>query len=179
VTEAVARAHCRWRDRGRCRVPGCAAHANHLHHIVFRSQSSELLWEPSNLLSVCAGHHALIHARTLTVTGDAEIDDGIEVTGDDFDLVAQSCGGELVMDKDSVYCACGSQWHGAWVEKSSAIIASHMGRWQSHQGGCGDISHAQYAAKFRCTCDLCATERLVRRRLKRENRTGVPIVRSR
>lgn len=96
MNEATARMHCRARDRGRCRVPGCAEHADHLHHLVYRSQSQALKWEPGNLLSLCAGHHALVHAGVLVIEGDA--DHEVTVTGDDFDFVARACDWEVRRD---------------------------------------------------------------------------------
>lgn len=92
MNEATARMHCRARDHNKCRVPGCAQHAGHLHHVIFRSQSKALQWETSNLLSLCAGHHALVHAGLLTITGNA--DEEVTVEGDDFDMVARACGEE-------------------------------------------------------------------------------------
>jgi hypothetical protein len=90
MTEAEARAYCKRRDRGRCQVPGCAEPGPHLHHIIYRSHSRALLWEPSNLLSLCAAHHALVHAGVLHIAGDAR---DPMITGDDFDLIALSCAG--------------------------------------------------------------------------------------
>jgi 5-methylcytosine-specific restriction endonuclease McrA len=90
MTEAEARASCKRRDRDRCCVPGCAEHGHHLHHIIYRSHSHALLWEPSNLLTLCASHHALVHAGVLHIAGDAP---DVTITGDDFDLVALSCAG--------------------------------------------------------------------------------------
>lgn len=90
MTEADARRHCQTRDRGRCRVPGCAAFAQHLHHVVYRSHLAPAeKWRTSNLLSLCASHHALVHAGVLHIEGDADGD--LTVTGDDFDLVALCC----------------------------------------------------------------------------------------
>lgn len=87
MTEKDARGHCATRDRRRCRVPGCAAYATDLHHLVYRSQGGT--WDPSNLLSLCRAHHALVHAGQLEIAGNA---DGIlEITGDDFDFVALAC----------------------------------------------------------------------------------------
>jgi 5-methylcytosine-specific restriction endonuclease McrA len=90
MTEAEARAACDLRDHGRCQVPGCAEAGLHLHHIIYRSHSRALQWEPSNLLSLCPTHHALVHAGALHIAGDAR---DPTITGDDFDLVALSCAG--------------------------------------------------------------------------------------
>ena len=90
MTEAAARAFCRTRDRGVCRVPGCAARSTTLHHIVFRSHlAPDAMWDPANLLTICPAHHALVHAGLLRIEGDAN--GKVAVTGDDFDLVALSC----------------------------------------------------------------------------------------
>jgi 5-methylcytosine-specific restriction endonuclease McrA len=89
MTEPEAREHCRVRDRGRCRVPGCAAVSRDLHHLVYRSHSVALQWDPANLISLCAAHHALVHAGDLEIAGNA--DHVIEVTGNDFDFVALAC----------------------------------------------------------------------------------------
>jgi hypothetical protein len=61
------------RDQGRCRVPGCRA-ARHLdvHHIVHRAHGGGN--DTSNLAIQCSGHHRLLHAGLLSVTGDADHD---------------------------------------------------------------------------------------------------------
>jgi hypothetical protein len=58
------------RDRGRCQVPGCSAHACHVHHVRFRSRrGTDDHW---NLVSVCTAHHlAGIHQGYIVVTGTA------------------------------------------------------------------------------------------------------------
>jgi 5-methylcytosine-specific restriction endonuclease McrA len=90
VTEKDARGHCATRDRRRCRVPGCAAYAHDLHHIIYRSHATpEQMWDTSNLISLCRAHHALVHAGTLEIAGNA--DHIVEITGDDFDLQMLQC----------------------------------------------------------------------------------------
>jgi hypothetical protein len=89
MTEADARAHCKTRDRDRCRVPSCFAFAVDLHHIEYRSQAPEKIWDTGNLISLCRAHHALVHSGSLEIAGDA--DHSIEVIGDDFDFVALAC----------------------------------------------------------------------------------------
>jgi predicted restriction endonuclease len=90
MTEKEARGHCATRDRRRCRVPGCAAYATDLHHIVFRSHATpEQLWATENLISLCRAHHALVHRGALEIAGNA---DGIvEITGDDAEFLALAC----------------------------------------------------------------------------------------
>lgn len=53
------------RDQHRCRC--CGRKATHKHHIQFRSRGGSDL--SSNLLSLCQGCHALIHARQLWIIG--------------------------------------------------------------------------------------------------------------
>lgn len=78
--ERACREIVRARDKGRCRIPNCSERAVHLHHIVYRSKSKRLRWDPRNLVSLCADHHALEHAGEITISGDA--DQEIVVTGD-------------------------------------------------------------------------------------------------
>ncbi len=78
--ERAAREIVRKRDHGKCRIPGCTDRAVHLHHIVYRSKSKRLRWNPANLVSLCVEHHALEHAGEITISGNA--DDEIIVTGD-------------------------------------------------------------------------------------------------
>lgn len=78
--ERAAREICRQRDHGHCRIPNCKERAVHLHHIVYRSQSKRLKWEPANLVSLCTEHHRLEHAGKIQISGNA--DDEIIVTGD-------------------------------------------------------------------------------------------------
>jgi hypothetical protein len=63
--------------------------ARDLHHVEYRSQAPELMWETSNLISLCRAHHALVHSGDLEIAGNA--DHAIEVTGNDFDFVALAC----------------------------------------------------------------------------------------
>jgi 5-methylcytosine-specific restriction endonuclease McrA len=78
--ERACREIVRARDKGRCRIPNCSERAVHLHHIVYRSKSKRLRWNPANLASVCHEHHQLLHAHVIDITGDA--DSEIVVTGD-------------------------------------------------------------------------------------------------
>lgn len=58
------------RDRHGCTVPGCRAARNlDVHHIQFRSDGGGN--ELSNLLTLCSGHHAQLHAGLLIVRGEA------------------------------------------------------------------------------------------------------------
>lgn len=58
------------RDKGRCVVPACKKASVNLHHITFRSQGGK--WVTSNVASLCVFHHQLVHARLLTIAGDAD-----------------------------------------------------------------------------------------------------------
>lgn len=77
--ERAAREIVRKRDGGRCRIPNCNERSAHLHHIVYRSKSKRLRWDPRNLCSLCADHHALVHAGHIQIGGNA--DEAIIVTG--------------------------------------------------------------------------------------------------
>jgi hypothetical protein len=78
--ERAAREIVRRRDKGKCSIPGCKERAIHLHHIVYRSKSKRLRWDPRNLCSLCADHHALEHAGIITISGNA--DEELTITGD-------------------------------------------------------------------------------------------------
>jgi HNH endonuclease/RuvA, C-terminal domain len=54
------------RDLRRCRVPGCA-HATYVdvHHIVPRSEGGAN--EPTNLVTLCGGHHRAVHRGELSI----------------------------------------------------------------------------------------------------------------
>jgi hypothetical protein len=60
----------RERDGGWCTVPGCSAHADDAHHIIFRSQGGHptALWNQS---AGCRFHHACIHEHGLRLEGRA------------------------------------------------------------------------------------------------------------
>lgn len=70
--ERAAREIVRKRDHGKCRIPGCTERAVHLHHIVYRSKSKALRWDPRNLVSLCVDHHRLEHAGEIQISGDAD-----------------------------------------------------------------------------------------------------------
>ena len=58
------------RDHHSCTVPGCRSARNlDVHHVRFRSDGGGN--ELSNLLTVCSGHHAQLHAGQLTIRGQA------------------------------------------------------------------------------------------------------------
>ena len=73
IKERLCRAAVNLRDRGKCCVPLCRDRAQHLHHIVFRSQSKRLKWATGNCTSVCQFHHGMIHAGVLEIRGDANL----------------------------------------------------------------------------------------------------------
>ena len=66
-----------WRRYGRkCGIPGCKEPAVHQHHIVYRSKSKRLKYEPTNRAPICQVHHELQHAGKITIhprTGDGEL----------------------------------------------------------------------------------------------------------
>jgi hypothetical protein len=83
------------RDQGRCRVPGCRA-ARHLdvHHIVHRAHGGGN--DTSNLAVLCSGHHRLLHAGVLSVTGDADhhltfVRDGKVLVDERSESLASAC----------------------------------------------------------------------------------------
>jgi hypothetical protein len=58
------------RDEGKCRFPGCRA-TRHvaIHHIEFRSDGGD--HDPANLISLCDGHHKLLHEGIVSISGRA------------------------------------------------------------------------------------------------------------
>lgn len=66
-----------WRRYGRkCNVPGCKEPAVHQHHIIYRSQSKKLKFDPQNRAPLCRAHHDLVHAGKITIhprTADGEL----------------------------------------------------------------------------------------------------------
>jgi 5-methylcytosine-specific restriction endonuclease McrA len=66
-----------WRLYGRkCTVPGCKEGAVHQHHIVFRSRSVRLKYEPTNRAPICQAHHDLVHGGKIQIhprTADGEL----------------------------------------------------------------------------------------------------------
>jgi 5-methylcytosine-specific restriction endonuclease McrA len=79
--EDVCRAEV-WKRYGRkCCVPGCKEPSVHQHHIVYRSRSVKLKYDPTNRAPICQTHHDLQHAGKITIhprTADGEL----LVTGD-------------------------------------------------------------------------------------------------
>lgn len=80
LTGAEQERKCReevWARYGRkCAVPGCKEQAVHQHHIVYRSQSKRLKYEPTNRVPLCEAHHKLEHAGKITIhprTADGEL----------------------------------------------------------------------------------------------------------
>lgn len=80
--ERDCRAAVQKRDKSRCVVPGCKERSQHLHHILYRSRGGK--WRDSNICSLCPGHHALVHAGRIAISGDAN--DELIITGDKKDL---------------------------------------------------------------------------------------------
>src|SRR5262245_19075075 len=78
--ERAAREIVRARDKGKCRIPGCRERALHLHHIVYRSKSKRLRWDPRNLVSLCVLCHSLVHGGAIHITVNA--DEELIITGD-------------------------------------------------------------------------------------------------
>ena len=80
LTGEAAEDACRkevWRLYGRkCAIPGCKERAVHQHHIVFRSKSRRLKYEPTNRAPICQAHHDLVHAGKIQIhprTADGEL----------------------------------------------------------------------------------------------------------
>jgi predicted restriction endonuclease len=71
LTAAERERECReevWRLYGRhCCVPGCREKATEQHHIVYRSRSIRLKYEPTNRAPLCGAHHQLLHAGKITI----------------------------------------------------------------------------------------------------------------
>jgi len=79
LNERACREIVRARDKGRCRIPGCNGRDIEMHHIVPRSRSSKQKWNPSNNCLLCRAHHALRHAGTIQISGNA--DEELIITG--------------------------------------------------------------------------------------------------
>jgi hypothetical protein len=62
----------RWRDEGRCQVPGCLnGRWSQLHHVRFFSRGGRQ--RTRNLLTLCTAHHRQLHDGHLVLrAGDAE-----------------------------------------------------------------------------------------------------------
>ena len=80
LSDAERERACReevWRLYGhKCNVPGCKEWAVHQHHIVYRSRSKVLKFDPHNRAPLCQVHHELEHAGKITIhprTADGEL----------------------------------------------------------------------------------------------------------
>jgi 5-methylcytosine-specific restriction endonuclease McrA len=66
-----------WQLYGRkCGVTGCKEKATEQHHIIHRSQSKRLKYEPTNRTPLCKAHHDLEHGGKRTIhprTADGEL----------------------------------------------------------------------------------------------------------
>jgi hypothetical protein len=72
------------RDGHRCRVPGCRSARNlEVHHILHQVNGGS--HDPSNLITLCSGHHAAHHDGKLIIRGTA---DALEVIRIDDELLA-------------------------------------------------------------------------------------------
>ena len=60
---------------------------------------------------------------------------------------------------DSVFCACGAQWHGKYVVRAQSVIAIHAGRGRVHHEQCEPVSHDWFRQRFRCQCAACGVDR--------------------
>jgi len=65
--ERICRAEVRRLYGWKCNVPGCKEPGVHQHHIVYRSQSKALYYEPKNRAPICVAHHELEHAGKITI----------------------------------------------------------------------------------------------------------------
>ena len=70
------------RDKGRCVVPGCKEVGRHSHHIVYRSRGGR--WRSENICLLCVGHHAMVHAGRIQISGNAN--EHLTITGSKKDL---------------------------------------------------------------------------------------------
>lgn len=68
------------RDNGHCRIPNCHERDCEMHHIIYRSKSSRLKWDPANNCLLCREHHQLRHAGKINIRGNA--DEELIITGD-------------------------------------------------------------------------------------------------
>jgi ribosomal protein S27AE len=64
---------------------------------------------------------------------------------------------ETTATTESIYCACGAQWHGRYTR--SAVISDHKERWATGKCGCRYVIHATFAKHFKCKCDECVVSR--------------------
>lgn len=78
--ERACREIVRARDKGRCRVPNCNEREVDMHHVIYRSQSKRMQWRPENNCLLCRGHHQLLHAGVIHISGNA--DEELVITGD-------------------------------------------------------------------------------------------------
>ena len=82
--EREARAFVKKREKGKCIIPGCKEAGPHLHHITPRSKSKAKRWQTSNLCLLCPGHHAMVHAGRIAISGDADVH--LDIKGSKKDL---------------------------------------------------------------------------------------------
>lgn len=60
----------------------------------------------------------------------------------------------------SVYCACGAQWHGAWVAKAEPTIKEHLARLAKLRSTtCWSVPHDWFRRRHTCICAVCKSER--------------------
>ncbi len=60
------------RDGRKCRVPGCKEPMFNRHHIVYRSRSKALMFDPDNIVSLCKAHNGLVHAGRIKIERKAD-----------------------------------------------------------------------------------------------------------
>lgn len=65
--EAICRAEVKRLYGTHCCIPGCRKLGIHQHHIVYRSRSRRLKYEPTNRAPICQTHHDLLHAGKITI----------------------------------------------------------------------------------------------------------------
>ncbi len=57
-----------WRLYGKhCGIPGCRDAGIHQHHIVYRSRSRKLKYDPHNRVPLCQKHHQLLHLGKIEI----------------------------------------------------------------------------------------------------------------
>lgn len=68
---------------------------------------------------------------------------------------------------ESVYCACGAQWHGDVARPSNTAIARHRDPLKKNRptDHCRVLNHEHFAQRFHCQCKECARARRAARAL--------------
>ena len=70
--EILCRAEVRRLYGSGCAIPGCREKAVHQHHLVYRSRSKRLMYEPTNRAPLCVSHHRLVHDGLIHLRRDED-----------------------------------------------------------------------------------------------------------